>query len=326
MVLGPTASSRATTMTAGRKVRLQNFESTIFARVGQDLCPPMASPSSSTSPGGSRRTGLYQMVELARALPTPSRRPEDDNRRSYERFPVDHIRREFVMKTPGHHGRLRVAGRRFPRPFRLFPPGAMESASVERMAWWCRNSSGTPTPTMSRRADHPDAEYDRLFRELQELEIAHPELATAIRPLCGSGGRPHGAFRRRAPGADVVLQTEPTPKRRRLSVRGEGWAETGEANMRVGYQNSTDWRSTGYEHGIHPGAPAATAPPGEDVTPEPAHHPQIPLSWTGTGAGAARSPGEVHAPGRPAEKRRHRARARRPLVNPERCRWQRVRR
>src|SRR5690606_16606663 len=36
----------------------------------------------------------------------------------------------------------------------------------------------------------PDAEYDRLFRELQALETAHPELATADSPTRRVGGAP----------------------------------------------------------------------------------------------------------------------------------------
>ena len=44
------------------------------------------------------------------------------------------------------------------------------------------------TPTI------PDAEYDRLFRELGELETAHPELLTADSPTQRVGGTPLGAF------------------------------------------------------------------------------------------------------------------------------------
>ena len=40
----------------------------------------------------------------------------------------------------------------------------------------------------------PDAEYDRLFRELQELEAAQPELATADSPTRRVGGRPLAQF------------------------------------------------------------------------------------------------------------------------------------
>ncbi|STQ90572.1 NAD-dependent DNA ligase LigA [Iodobacter fluviatilis] len=40
----------------------------------------------------------------------------------------------------------------------------------------------------------PDAEYDRLFRELQALEIAHPELATPDSPTLRVGGKPLPQF------------------------------------------------------------------------------------------------------------------------------------
>ncbi|RBJ63993.1 DNA ligase, partial [Pseudomonas sp. MWU12-2534b] len=40
----------------------------------------------------------------------------------------------------------------------------------------------------------PDAEYDRLFRELQALEEAHPELAVADSPTKRVGGAPLAEF------------------------------------------------------------------------------------------------------------------------------------
>jgi DNA ligase (NAD+) len=40
----------------------------------------------------------------------------------------------------------------------------------------------------------PDAEYDRLFRELQQLEAAHPELVTPDSPTQRVGGKPLDAF------------------------------------------------------------------------------------------------------------------------------------
>ena len=42
--------------------------------------------------------------------------------------------------------------------------------------------------------DIPDAEYDRLLRELQQLEEAHPELVTADSPTQRVGTRPVGGF------------------------------------------------------------------------------------------------------------------------------------
>ncbi len=41
----------------------------------------------------------------------------------------------------------------------------------------------------------PDAEYDRLFRELQAIEAAHPELVTPDSPTQRVGGKPLAAFR-----------------------------------------------------------------------------------------------------------------------------------
>jgi DNA ligase (NAD+) len=46
------------------------------------------------------------------------------------------------------------------------------------------------------RPDLSDAEYDRLFRELQELEAAHPELRTPDSPTHRVGAEPSTAFRK----------------------------------------------------------------------------------------------------------------------------------
>src|SRR5690349_429149 len=43
-------------------------------------------------------------------------------------------------------------------------------------------------------ADITDAEYDRLMRELEALETAHPELATPDSPTRRVGARAHGGF------------------------------------------------------------------------------------------------------------------------------------
>jgi DNA ligase (NAD+) len=40
----------------------------------------------------------------------------------------------------------------------------------------------------------PDSEYDKLFNELQDLEAAHPELATADSPTQRVGGKPLDHF------------------------------------------------------------------------------------------------------------------------------------
>ena len=46
------------------------------------------------------------------------------------------------------------------------------------------------------RPEVSDREYDQLFRELQELERQHPELATATSPTQRVGGAPTDGFRR----------------------------------------------------------------------------------------------------------------------------------
>ena len=57
----------------------------------------------------------------------------------------------------------------------------------------------------------PDAEYDRLFRELQALERAHPELRTPDSPTQRVGGRPLAQFppvRHRLPMLSIRTETD----------------------------------------------------------------------------------------------------------------------
>ena len=57
----------------------------------------------------------------------------------------------------------------------------------------------------------PDAEYDRLFRELQELEAAHPSLLTADSPTQRVGGRVLDGFatvRHRVPMLSIRTETD----------------------------------------------------------------------------------------------------------------------
>lgn len=57
----------------------------------------------------------------------------------------------------------------------------------------------------------PDAEYDRLFRELQELEAAHPELLTPDSPTQRVGGKPLDQFasvRHKLPMLSIRTETD----------------------------------------------------------------------------------------------------------------------
>ncbi|HEY9199815.1 MAG TPA: NAD-dependent DNA ligase LigA [Gammaproteobacteria bacterium] len=59
----------------------------------------------------------------------------------------------------------------------------------------------------------PDAEYDRLFRELQELEARHPELISADSPTQRVGGRPlerFAAVRHALPMLSIRTETDTT--------------------------------------------------------------------------------------------------------------------
>lgn len=59
----------------------------------------------------------------------------------------------------------------------------------------------------------PDAEYDRLFRELQEIEAAHPELVTSDSPTQRVAGAPSGAFapvRHTVPMLSIRTETDVT--------------------------------------------------------------------------------------------------------------------
>ncbi len=59
----------------------------------------------------------------------------------------------------------------------------------------------------------PDAEYDRLFRELQAIEAAHPELRTAESPTLRVGGAPLPSFApvlHRVPMLSIRTETDTT--------------------------------------------------------------------------------------------------------------------
>jgi DNA ligase (NAD+) len=60
----------------------------------------------------------------------------------------------------------------------------------------------------------PDAEYDRLFRELQGLEAAYPDLLTPDSPTQRVGGKPLSSFtpvRHRVPMLSIRTETDTTP-------------------------------------------------------------------------------------------------------------------
>ena len=62
----------------------------------------------------------------------------------------------------------------------------------------------------------PDAEYDRLFRELQALESEHPELITPASPTQRVGGQPSpelAAVHHAVPMLSIRTETDTTAAR-----------------------------------------------------------------------------------------------------------------
>ncbi|MDI6746756.1 MAG: NAD-dependent DNA ligase LigA [Rhodocyclaceae bacterium] len=115
----------------------------------------------------------------------------------------------------------------------------------------------------------PDAEYDRLFRELQEIEAAHPELRTADSPTQRVGGAPLAAFRQVAHGVPMLslnnaFSTEEVAAFDRRCRDGLGVAD-------VGYSCEPKYDglavSLRYEDGVFvQGATRGDGFSGEDVT------------------------------------------------------------
>ena len=65
----------------------------------------------------------------------------------------------------------------------------------------------------------PDAEYDRLFKELQALELANPALLTPDSPTQRVGGKPLAQFvsvRHKIPMLSIGLKLIPKPRVRKI--------------------------------------------------------------------------------------------------------------
>ncbi len=168
----------------------------------------------------------------------------------------------------------------------------------------------------------PDAEYDRLLRELQALEAAHPEFASADSPTGRVGARGAGAFpsvRHEQPMlslANAFSADEVADFVRRI---GE---ETGESQPRFSVEPKIDGLaiSLRYEHGVlvH-GATRGDGSVGEDVTPNVRTLRAIPLRLRGAAAPAVLEVrGEVYMPREAFNRYNEQALARgeRTLANP----------
>ena len=75
-------------------------------------------------------------------------------------------------------------------------PARPSPASKEERAEWLRAEIHRHNRLYHEQDDPeiPDSEYDALYRELRELEVAHPDLVTPDSPTQAVGSRPSEAF------------------------------------------------------------------------------------------------------------------------------------
>lgn len=173
----------------------------------------------------------------------------------------------------------------------------------------------------------PDAEYDKLFRELQTLEAAHPELVTADSPTQRVGGAPLPQFepvRHAVPMLSIRTETDTEVSgARAFDARVRKELGLTEADPPVEYAAELKFDGLAinlrYEHGVL--AQAATrgdGETGEDVTQNVRTVKRIPLRLTGDAPPVLEVRGEVFM-SRPDFERynaRQRALGRATLVNP----------
>jgi DNA ligase (NAD+) len=148
----------------------------------------------------------------------------------------------------------------------------------------------------------PDAEYDRLFRRLQELEAAHPELMTADSPTQRVGAPPRADLpevRHRVPMLSIRTETDAGPEGARAfdaRIRRELRLVADDPAVEYSAELKFDGLAVSlrYEHGVL--ARAATrgdGEVGEDVTPNVRTIRSIPLRLGGVTAAVLEVRGEV---------------------------------
>jgi DNA ligase (NAD+) len=173
----------------------------------------------------------------------------------------------------------------------------------------------------------PDAEYDRLFRELQALEAEHPELRTADSPTQRVGGQPLPGFatvRHRVPMLSIRTETDTGPGgaqafdarvRRALGLADEAPAVEYSAELKFDGLAI----SLRYEAGVLvQAATRGDGETGEDVTQNIRTVRRIPLRLAGSAPAVLEVRGEVFM-SRPDFERynaRQRQLGRQTLVNP----------
>jgi DNA ligase (NAD+) len=173
----------------------------------------------------------------------------------------------------------------------------------------------------------PDAEYDKLFRELQALEAAHPQLISPDSPTQRVGGRPLPEFspvRHAVPMLSIRTETDTEPSgARAFDARVRRELALNEADAAVEYTAELKFDGLAinlrYEHGVLvQAATRGDGETGEDVTQNIRTVHRIPLRLHDCAPAVLEVRGEVFM-SRPDFERyneRQRALGRATLVNP----------
>jgi DNA ligase (NAD+) len=149
----------------------------------------------------------------------------------------------------------------------------------------------------------PDSEYDRLFRELQALEAAHPELVTPDSPTQRVGGKPLNQFasvRHRVPMLSIRTETDTEATgARNFDIRVRKELGLSETDPPVEYVCELKFdglaMSLRYEHGVLvQAATRGDGEVGEDVTQNIRTIRQIPLKLPAEAPAVMEVRGEVY--------------------------------
>lgn len=173
----------------------------------------------------------------------------------------------------------------------------------------------------------PDAEYDRLFRELQALEAEFPELATADSPTHRVGGaalKQFASVRHKVPMLSIETETDITPGGASafdLRVRKKLGLDEGDPPIEYAAELKFDGLAINlrYERGILvQAATRGDGETGEDVTQNVRTIHQIPLKLTGEAPAVLEVRGEAYMSRSDFERynERQRALGKPALVNP----------
>jgi DNA ligase (NAD+) len=173
----------------------------------------------------------------------------------------------------------------------------------------------------------PDAEYDRLFRELQAIEAAHPQLLTADSPTQRVGGKPLDGFapvRHAVPMLSIRTETDTEASGAlAFDVRIRRELGLGESDPMVDYAVELKFDGLAinlrYEHGVLvQAATRGDGETGEDVTQNIRTVRQIPLRLSGNPPALLEVRGEAYMSRADFERynERQRAQGKPALVNP----------